>query len=150
MIHQNQSRHHAIASAICGPNSSAQMMVHAVRSVIAGVLVAAILSPALAVDNGQWSDVPAATREWFKSVRAPSGVPCCDISDGHRTQWEIRGQGYWVPNPRDEHGEWLQVPPESIVYNAGNPTGDAVVWWVPYATLPGGVFIRCFVPGGGV
>jgi hypothetical protein len=84
----------------------------------------------LARDSGQWNDVPDNVRSWFKSVRSPLGVPCCDVSDGHRTQWEIRTTGYFVPNPRNE-AEWIQVPPESIVHDAGNPTGDAVVWWVP-------------------
>jgi hypothetical protein len=107
------------------------------------------ICPALAVDNGQWNDIPDHVRSWFKSVRAPNGVPCCDISDGHRTAWDIRPDGYWVPGPLNEQ-EWIHVPPESVVYNAGNPTGDAVVWWVPLSTGPGGVHIRCFVPGGGV
>lgn len=120
------------------------------RFLAIAALLGGFLLPALAFDNGQWGDVPDHVRSWFKSVRAPNGVPCCDISDGHRTQWDIRTGGYWVPNPRDEAGEWLQVPPEAVVHNAGNPTGDAVVWWIPYAGMPGGVYIRCFVPGGGV
>jgi hypothetical protein len=40
---------------------------------------------------------------------------------------------------------WIEVPPEVIVYNAGNPTGDAVVWYVESSH-----YIRCFVPGSGV
>lgn len=107
----------------------------------------------LARDSGQWNDIPDHVRQWFKGVRAANGVPCCDIADGHRTQWDIKSDGYWIPNPLNER-EWMQVPPEAVVYNAGNPTGDAVVWWVQHpstnAQEPGIVFIRCFVPGGGV
>jgi hypothetical protein len=44
-------------------------------------------------------------------------------------------------------GEWLPVPAEAIVYNAGNPVGEAVVWYTKYN---GKAYIRCFVPGGGV
>jgi hypothetical protein len=38
------------------------------------------------------------------------------------------------------------VPPEAVVSDLGNPTGDAVVW---YASYNGTIYIRCFVPGGG-
>jgi hypothetical protein len=103
---------------------------------------------ALAFDNGDHGDIPDNIRSWFKSVRSPSGVPCCNIADGHRTQWEPRADGrFWIPNPLNEQ-EWIPVPPEAVVYGAGNPTGDAVVWWVSQGgPVP---YIRCFVPGGGV
>lgn len=117
---------------------------------IPAALVAAFLmaSTAIAADVGQIPpDIPDNIRSWFKSVRSPHGVPCCDIADGHRTAWDIRVSGYWIPNPLNEQ-EWIPVPPESVVYNAGNPTGDAVVWWVRQGAET--VYIRCFVPGGGV
>jgi hypothetical protein len=42
----------------------------------------------------------------------------------------------------------MAVPEKAVVYGAGNPVGEAVVWW---AYHPGKtIFIRCFVPGGGV
>ena len=97
---------------------------------------------AFAFDNGQYGDVPDNIRSWFKSVRSPSGVPCCDIADGHRTTWRgTREGGYEVPI----ENEWMPVPPESIVYNAGNPTGEAVVWYVmkdATAPFPGKYHIR--------
>jgi hypothetical protein len=100
---------------------------------------------AAAFDNGQYNDVPANIRSWFKSVRSPHGIPCCDISDGHQTTWRgDKSGGYEVPI----EGEWLPVPPEAIIYNAGNPTGEAVVWYVRQGA--NGYYIRCFVPGGGV
>ena len=52
---------------------------------------------ALAFDNGQYENVPADIRAWFKGVMAPNGVPCCDISDGHRTEYDFREGAYWVP-----------------------------------------------------
>jgi hypothetical protein len=97
---------------------------------------------------GEFDGVPDNVRSWFKGVRSPHGVPCCDISDGHRTQWDIRAAHYWIPAPEGKPGEWMEVPAESVVYNAGNPTGDAVVWWVRQG--PNSIYIRCFVPGGGV
>ena len=107
------------------------------------------VTASLAVDNGQFKDVPENIKSWFKSIKSPNGVPCCDISDGHRTQWDIRQDDYWIPVPLNEQ-EWIKIPKEAIVYNAGNPTGDAVVWWTPLSTNPGGVYIRCFVSGSGI
>src|SRR5215475_14741722 len=100
--------------------------------------------PSRAFDNGQYTDVPDHIRSWFKSVRSPHGVPCCDIADRHRTDYDMRPDGYWVPIK----GEWRRVPPEAIVYNAGNPVGEAVVWYVQQGANT--YYIRCFVPGGGV
>jgi len=106
----------------------------------------------VAFDNGQWNDVPDHVRSWFKSVRSPSGVHCCDIADGHRTDWELRPAGYFIPNPIDPAGEWIEVPPGAVVHNAGNPVGEAIVWWNTVAIDEDqtGIFIRCFVPGDGV
>jgi len=42
---------------------------------------------------------------------------CRDIVDGHRTTYDMRGDGYWVPI----EGAWQHVPPEPVVHNAGNP-----------------------------
>jgi hypothetical protein len=88
-------------------------------------------------------NVPDHIPSWFKSVQSPKGVPCCDIADGHRTDYNMRGDQYWVPID----GEWLPVPAEAIIYNAGNPVGEAVVWYTKYN---GKAYIHCFVPGGGV
>ena len=92
-----------------------------------------------AVDRGQFENVPDDVRTWFKGVRSPAGVPCCDISDGHRTEYDVRGGAYWVPI----NGLWWQVPEKAIIRNAGNPLGEAVVW---YVNLRGNIEIRCFVP----
>ena len=89
------------------------------------VLIIALLSSlpcaAMAFDNGQYTDVPDNIRSWFKSVRSPRGVPCCDIAE---------------------------VPQEAVVHNAGNPVGEAVVWYVRQGD--NSYYIRCFVPGEGV
>ncbi len=108
------------------------------------VFTASMTLPAGATDQGQYSNVPDNIRSWFKSVQSPKGVPCCDISDGHRTTWRgAKDGGYEVPID----GEWHPVPRDAVVYNAGNPTGEAVVWYTKYS---GKTFIRCFVPGEGV
>ena len=101
-----------------------------------------LCTPALAHDNGQFGNVPPDVRAWFKGVKSPSGLPCCDIADGHPTDYDMRENKYWVPI----NGEWLVVPPEAVVSHEGNPTGQAVVW---YTMFNGTAYIRCFVPGGG-
>jgi len=92
-----------------------------------------------AVDRGQFDNIPEHIRSWFKSVRTPAGVPCCDIADGHRTIYDVRGGNYWVPID----GAWWQVPDNAVVRDAGNPLGEAVVW---YVSVRGNITIRCFVP----
>ena len=92
-----------------------------------------------AVDRGQYNHVSPEIRAWFKSVIGPSGVPCCDISDGHRTGYDMREGIYWVP----VDGQWVPVPAQAVIRDAGNPIGEAVVW---YARFGDTVIIRCFVP----
>jgi hypothetical protein len=102
----------------------------------------ALCTPAVARDNGQFGNVPPDVRAWFKGVKSPTGIPCCDIADGHPTDYDMRENRYWVPI----NGQWIAVPPEAVVHDEGNPTGDAVVWYTVYN---GTAYIRCFVPGGG-
>jgi hypothetical protein len=127
-------------------------MIETRRTAIVSCAIGALFSTmAVAFDNGQWNDVPDRVRSWFKSLRSPAGIHCCDVADGHRTDWEIRPAGYFIPNPTDPVGEWIQVPPEAVVRNAGNPVGEAIVWWnlVAIDEDQTGIFIRCFVPGDG-
>ncbi len=101
------------------------------------LLIAA--ASASAVDRGQYKDVPEHIRKWFKGVRNSRGAYCCDISDGHRTEYDVRNGQYWVPIG----GVWWQVPDTAIIRDAGNPLGEAVVW---YVDLLGRIEITCFVP----
>jgi hypothetical protein len=103
----------------------------------------ALASAAFAFDNGQYEHVPPDIRAWFKGVIAPNGVPCCDISDGHRTEYDVREGGYWVPI----EGEWMKVPERAIIRDRGNPVGEAVVWYVRHR---GSIVISCFVPADAV
>ncbi len=98
------------------------------------------IAGARAIDRGQFENVPPDVRAWFKSVIAPNGVPCCDESDGRRTDYDMRDGAYWVPI----EGEWMRVPERAIIRDAGNPIGAAVVWYVRHR---GQIIISCFVPG---
>ena len=104
---------------------------------------AALATAAQAVDRGQFDNVPDSVRSWFKAQISPSGVPCCDISDGHRTDYDVRGGAYWVPI----EGLWWEVPARAIIREGGNPTGEAVVWYVHHR---GSIVISCFVPADAV
>ncbi len=106
-------------------------------------LAALITTAAFAFDNGQYENVPADIRAWFKGVVSPSGVPCCDISDGHRTEYDFHDGAYWVPID----GSWWQVPDHAIIRERGNPVGEAVVWYVHHR---GSIVISCFVPADSV
>src|SRR5664279_907172 len=101
--------------------------------------VSALTGAALAFDNGQYENVPADIRAWFKGVVAPNGVPCCDISDGHRTEYDFHEGAYWVPI----EGQWMQVPAHAIIRDRGNPVGEAVVWYVHHR---GSIIISCLFP----
>ena len=103
----------------------------------------ALARVALAFDSGQYENVPADVRAWFKGVIAPNGVPCCDISDGHRTEYDFREGAYWVPI----EGQWMAVPERAIIRDRGNPVGEAVVWYVHHR---GSIVIICFVPADAV
>jgi hypothetical protein len=109
----------------------------AARATLPGWLLLA--ADARAVDRGQFDNVPDNIRSWFKGVRNRSGGLCCDISDGHRTDYEVRQGAYWVPI----EGAWWRVPDIAIIRDAGNPLGEAVVW---YVSIVGNIVIRCFVP----
>jgi hypothetical protein len=98
---------------------------------------------AFALDSGQYDNVPADIRAWFKGVIAPNGVPCCDISDGHRTEYDVRQGTYWVPI----EGQWVPVPNHAVIRDRGNPIGQAVVWYVHHR---GSIIISCFVPADAV
>jgi hypothetical protein len=106
-------------------------------------LVLMLASVARAVDRGQFDDVPADVRAWFKSRISPSGMPCCDLSDGHRTAYHVRDGAYWVP----VEGMWWQVPDRAVIRSGGNPVGEAVVWYVHHR---GSIVINCFVPADAV
>ena len=70
-------------------------------SLVIGALIF-VSGTALAVDRGQFENVPDDIRAWFKGVRSLEGAPCCDISDGHRTNYDVRAGRYWVPIDRRE------------------------------------------------
>jgi hypothetical protein len=101
------------------------------------------------MDREEFKNVPPHIRQWFEQARSPEGTPCCSYADGHRTQYETRGDQYWVPIS----GEWQAVPPEAVIRDQGNPIGEAVVWYAPVirrGKWDGTWKIICFVPSDAV
>src|ERR1700709_256760 len=82
-----------------------------------------LATAAIAFDNGHYENVPADIRAWFKSVMAPNGVPCCDISDGHKTEYDVRQGAYWVPI----EGEGMGVPARAVIRDRGTQGDGAGV-----------------------
>ena len=118
-----------------------------------GVLIAlgctAYASRARARDSGQFADLPL--KSWFDQLASGKGL-CCSFIDGVSVEdvdWDTNG-------PKDArgqatyrvrlHGEWINVPPDSVV-DEPNRFGPAVVW--PYVDSAGVTQIRCFLPGAG-
>ena len=87
----------------------------------------------------EWGDIPESAKSWFRDQHSPKGVLCCNVADGHPTEYEIRGNHFWVPIA----GVMREVPDEAVIHNVKNPLGRAVVWYVKQ----GGdtYYIRCFV-----
>ena len=121
------------------------------RPLIASLVFCAVsAAAAIAMDRGQFANVPPEVREWFEHLRSPNGVPCCSYADGHRTGYDMRQDEYWVPI----EGEWYPVPPEAII-NTANPVGEAIVWYRSRYDGEGintgeKYSILCFVPSDGV
>lgn len=112
---------------------------------IAFLIALSLVAPA--ADVGQIpKDVSPAVRQWFKSVTSPAGMICCDVADGHLTDYETRPDGFYVPIA----GDMWKVPDEAIVKDSKNPFVVGIVWYRKdtdgnYVSY----YIRCFVPGGG-
>jgi hypothetical protein len=78
------------------------------------------------------------------------------VADGTSAEEDIRKGHYWVrftakqyndgAEPLEVDSGWMLVPDEAVIYNTGNPSGGAIVWWGWQDKL----FIRCFVPGAGI
>ena len=140
---------------ICKARSDRRGCILAVTAMISrrGVLIAlgwtAYPPNAGARDNGQFADSPL--KSWFDQLASGKGL-CCSFADGvsiEDVDWDTNGpkdaQGQATYRVR-LHGEWISVPPNSVVTEP-NRFGPAVVW--PYVDAGGATQIRCFLPGAG-
>jgi hypothetical protein len=91
-----------------------------------------------AVDRGQFENVPEHIHSWFKAVRSPADVPCCDIADGHRTICDVRAGGYARIPICDLSGSvkvrgGLQWGPPTSTFKM-NSGGSSYVWQLSAVT----------------
>lgn len=107
------------------------------------ILLYLLTTSAFGFDNGQYQNVDPKIRKWFKELRSPSNIPCCDIADGHMTTWRpSQVNGYEYEAYIEE--QWVPVPPEVVIRGIPNPTGSAVVWYIKLSEI---IQIRCFILG---
>lgn len=70
---------------------------------------------------------------WFQSLKQPkSGASCCSIADCRPVRYRIMGTDYEAFLDRETFGnsapnQWTKVPPEVILRQRENPTGDGVL-----------------------
>jgi hypothetical protein len=116
------------------------------------ILALALLSlPAMARDNGQWGNQPAALRQWFQNLMQPDNkyLSCCGEADAYEADsFEVKGDQYVaiitdgkgvIPN-----GTRVPVPNEKMKWDEGNPTGHGILF------IGAGGQVYCYVTPGGV
>ncbi len=113
----------------------------------------ACAAPAQARDNGQWGDGPLA--QWYRSLMQPDNptMSCCGDADAYQADdWTAHSGGSLDATITDARGnaghkvgETFFVPAAKVKWDAGNPSGHAVLF-----LSIGGSAVFCFVPGGGV
>jgi hypothetical protein len=116
------------------------------------IVILGLLSlPALARDNGQWGNRPAALRQWFQNLMQPDNqyLSCCGEADAYEADnFEVKGDQYVaiitdgkgvIPN-----GTRVPVPNQKMKWDAGNPTGHGILF------LGTGGQVYCYVTPGGV
>ena len=114
------------------------------RVALAAFIVAALVTIALARDDGRYAQSPL--KPWFNSLQSPeTGMLCCSEADCKRTEATIVGDRYRAALP---NGQWVDVPPQIVITNRGNPTGEPILCAMPYQD--GTYQLRCFVPGAGL
>ncbi len=131
---------------------------------VAVVFASIMLLPAHGREQypGQYAQYSPDQRGWFKSLKSPSKVPCCDIADGHSSSWEVGESetGYMVAVTNadaPEGTEWVPVPKSALIEPNTSPDHLTYVWYTDQDGVTvdeaGHVhhkwFIRCFVAGDG-
>jgi len=102
---------------------------------LALVTAAPLLSPSSGTARPPAHSDPALA-PWFQSLRQPgTDISCCSLADCRTTQYRMGADGYEALI----EGAWVAVPPDKVLRRTPNPTGRAVVCYLP------GKGILCFV-----
>jgi hypothetical protein len=115
------------------------------------------VNPGYPHDSGQWEETTPAMREWYRSLRMPDSpsISCCGEADAYFAEARVRdGKTYAVivddrpdeprHRPHVPVGTEIEIPNHKLKYDAGNPTGHAVIF------LGTGRGVYCFVQGTGI
>jgi hypothetical protein len=121
------------------------------RLPLAAIAALSIIASALARDNGQWADSPAAVRQWFQSLMQPDNpyLSCCGEADAFEADsFEVEGDHYIAVITDGKGvlapGTRIPVPNAKMKWDAGNPTGHGII----FIGAQGQVY--CYVAPGGV
>ena len=118
---------------------------------LAALAALSMIASALARDNGQWADSPAAVRQWFQSLMQPDNpyLSCCGEADAFEADtFEVEGDHYIAVITDGKGvippGTRIPIPNAKMKWDAGNPTGHGIV----FIGAQGQVY--CYVAPGGV
>jgi hypothetical protein len=118
---------------------------------LAAIAALSMIASALARDNGQWADSPAAVRQWFQSLMQPDNpyLSCCGEADAFEADnFEVEGDHYIAIITDGKGvippGTCIPVPNAKVKWDAGNPTGHGII----FIGAQGQVY--CYVAPGGV
>lgn len=132
--------------------------VYIVWGIVVAFMVAIWALKADARDGGQWDDQSAEIGHWFKALKMPDNpqISCCGEADAYYCD-DIRvteGNTYCkITDDRDDEplgrphrpiGKEFAIPNHKLKWDAGNPTGHAVIF------LSYGGDVYCFVQGTGI
>jgi hypothetical protein len=130
-------------------------IIFAALALIAGALV--LSHAAHARDLGQWEAADPVVKEWYKSLMRPDAPTssCCGESDAYwADDVHVRGGKTYavITDDRDDGplgrphvpvGTEVEIPPEKLKWDRGNPTGHNVLFLSSYR------YPFCFVTGSG-
>jgi hypothetical protein len=118
------------------------------RTILA--LLALLSTPALARDDGQWSQQSLQVRQWFQSLMQPDNpyMSCCGESDGYEADDFIAEGDHYIAIITDgrgviPNGTQFIVPNNKLKVDSGNPTGHGIIF------IGAGGQIYCYVVPGG-
>jgi hypothetical protein len=121
------------------------------KPLLAALAALAMIASALARDNGQWTNSPAAVRQWFQSLMQPDNpyLSCCGEADAFEADsFEVEGDHYIAVITDGKGvippGTRIPVPNAKMKWDAGNPTGHGII----FIGAQGQVY--CYVAPGGV
>jgi hypothetical protein len=112
------------------------------RQIAFGIIIACALFALLAVlaplaKGAPPENADPALAPWFRSLQGNDGVSCCSIADCRATDDRVKDGHYEALIA----GAWIPVPDDKVLRRTDNPTGRAVVCWLPNRG------VMCFIAG---